>query len=130
MFDVVFGNRKWNELTGAERELFWNDRVEQEQLGNVNPVIIGLDDPTLMANLPDPLHGVPNVLLFNTVYGHQAWQDASPYRRYTLWAERVQLERDGKVEKIITEAELRHRAAQEAHDARLPTLLPKRRRAF
>jgi hypothetical protein len=61
--------KKWDALTPEERQAAWDTHIRQERLGNLETMIINSNDPVLKGNLPDPLHGTPNIHIFDKVYG-------------------------------------------------------------
>jgi hypothetical protein len=119
-FNAWLDGPKWDQLSHEQRESAWIKHIQAERRGSREPHIIGENDHVLRKNMPDPLHGRPNVMIYNQVYGSQAWQNATPFQRYKRWAERVLLERkDPKVDKIVTEAEERQAKIREKHEQRL-----------
>jgi hypothetical protein len=125
---VAGKGKKWDALTPDERRERWDTRIRQERLGNEDTMIINRNDPVLKANLPDPLHGTPNIHLFDKVYGRGVWTSAPPVVRYKMWAERVQLERKGEAEPTIIEAEKRDREHKARHKARIAEMEEQRKR--
>jgi hypothetical protein len=119
LFEVVFGPAEWELRTPPERLALWKERIRDEQEARKDALIIPDNDPILLVNLPDPLCGKPTRQRYDDLFGRGAWDKATPWQRYTRWAERVTDERAGKARVFLTKDEILQATLQKSRDEQL-----------